>query len=575
MSIPSNFKPITDPTIASYVLPDKEDFVYIVDVSDTTDSPAGTSKRGRQFQIVQSAGFAGVNNLAASATPSAINDSTQGYAIGSLWHYLGILYVCTDANVGAAVWAAIGNTNTGVQSVTGLDTDNTDPQNPVIQIAVDGITITGDGTTGNPLSAPQYGSAVQIVQDDGNGVVQVDNTNLQFPIIEFNGVFVDTNTISGNGTSASPLSGLALQILRNAISIDTNVKNINFLGPLTAVQTSAGNVTVGINNADIVAGIMLELMRFPMPDRDSRTVVYLASVNKLYVFNRITLRIFNATTGELLASLTVADLNGLSYISSLNEIWAKGSGANVVVVDPVANTGANLNVGLVANPIARIIEYLETGNNKVYFFYQAAVTTIAIRNLSTATNSTINWATTNTCFWAALCTNSSSAMFNHIVVARGTGFGIVNASTDTVVVNLMNDGFAASDTFWGIDYSPSLDVFIISNEVQQRVVYLQPATASTFTIIRTLHYLSKPTFVKIDETNGILLVLCNSTPIGQQTLAKIDLATGTPLGNILLSNVVITGQPGYMDIDPVNRFAYISAVNTTTANNTPVVKVKY
>jgi len=39
----------------------------------------------------------------------------------------------------------------GVQSVTGLDTDNTDPSNPVIQISVDGVTITGDGTPLNPL----------------------------------------------------------------------------------------------------------------------------------------------------------------------------------------------------------------------------------------------------------------------------------------------------------------------------------------------------------------------------------------------------------------------------------------
>jgi len=39
----------------------------------------------------------------------------------------------------------------GVMSVTGLDTDNTDPANPVVQIAVDGVTITGDGTPGNPL----------------------------------------------------------------------------------------------------------------------------------------------------------------------------------------------------------------------------------------------------------------------------------------------------------------------------------------------------------------------------------------------------------------------------------------
>ena len=40
-----------------------------------------------------------------------------------------------------------------VQSVTGLDTDNTDPLNPVVQISVDGVTITGDGTPANPLVA--------------------------------------------------------------------------------------------------------------------------------------------------------------------------------------------------------------------------------------------------------------------------------------------------------------------------------------------------------------------------------------------------------------------------------------
>ena len=41
----------------------------------------------------------------------------------------------------------------GVQSVTGLDTDNTDPLNPVVNIAVDGTTITGQGTPASPLVA--------------------------------------------------------------------------------------------------------------------------------------------------------------------------------------------------------------------------------------------------------------------------------------------------------------------------------------------------------------------------------------------------------------------------------------
>ena len=48
----------------------------------------------------------------------------------------------------------------GVESVTGLNTDNTDPLNPIVEISVDGITITGDGTPGNPLVAAGGGGAV-------------------------------------------------------------------------------------------------------------------------------------------------------------------------------------------------------------------------------------------------------------------------------------------------------------------------------------------------------------------------------------------------------------------------------
>lgn len=40
-----------------------------------------------------------------------------------------------------------------VQSVTGLNTDNTDPQNPIVKISVDGTTITGLGTPASPLVA--------------------------------------------------------------------------------------------------------------------------------------------------------------------------------------------------------------------------------------------------------------------------------------------------------------------------------------------------------------------------------------------------------------------------------------
>jgi hypothetical protein len=46
-----------------------------------------------------------------------------------------------------------GGSGGGVQSVTGLDTDNTNPLNPIVKISVDGNSITGDGTPTSPLQA--------------------------------------------------------------------------------------------------------------------------------------------------------------------------------------------------------------------------------------------------------------------------------------------------------------------------------------------------------------------------------------------------------------------------------------
>lgn len=85
--------------------------------------------------------------------------------------------------------------STGVQSVTGLDTDNADPLNPIVQISVDGVTITGDGTPSNPLVSVADG--VQSVTG-----LNTDNTDPANPIIE---IAVDGVTITGNGTLANPL----------------------------------------------------------------------------------------------------------------------------------------------------------------------------------------------------------------------------------------------------------------------------------------------------------------------------------------------------------------------------------
>ena len=118
-----------------------------------------------------------------------------------------------------------GGSTSGVQSVTGLNTDNTDPLNPIINISVDGVTITGDGTPLNPLVSVADG--VQSVTG-----LDTDNTDPLNPIVN---ISVDGVTITGNGTPLNPLVSVTNIPQSNIIYIDSN--------PLIGINsTGRGNI---------------------------------------------------------------------------------------------------------------------------------------------------------------------------------------------------------------------------------------------------------------------------------------------------------------------------------------------
>lgn len=62
-----------------------------------------------------------------------------------------------------------------VNSVTGLNTDNTDPANPIVQISVDGSTITGAGTPASPLVANIPTTNVVGIEDGTGGYTYFTN----------------------------------------------------------------------------------------------------------------------------------------------------------------------------------------------------------------------------------------------------------------------------------------------------------------------------------------------------------------------------------------------------------------
>jgi len=131
-----------------------------------------------------------------------------------------------------------------VQSVTGLNTDNTDPQNPIVRISVDGTTITGLGTPASPLVATGGGGGVS-----GSGTLNYvakwtpDGTTLGNSLIRDNGTSI--------GIGASPVAIYRMNIetstqlyglvAKTSYSAAVNQSYIGING------TSDGASTAGIN----------------------------------------------------------------------------------------------------------------------------------------------------------------------------------------------------------------------------------------------------------------------------------------------------------------------------------------
>ena len=356
-----------------------------------------------------------------------------------------------------------------IQSVTGLDTDNTDPANPVIQIAVDGVTITGDGTAGNPLVGA---------------------------------------------------SSYALEILEDGVSVDANVDEINFKTPLKATQTAAGKVEITLQSGAIT-GAMYEIATKEALQTSRNAVL---ANGKLFIPSQISgnVRIFDSVTLDLLATISVSTPLECDYISYLDEVWVGTLSTGLITrIDATTNT-IIATISDVQQNKRQFIEYLNplSGNDRLYIITTQSVaspngSSIRVYDLTTLTLiTTIALTTGDTTIRGVLINNSASAMHRKIVLTgfAGTiGLRILDPETNTITASsIAPTGISAGTVPTYIDYRNDTDELAVTYRLANTIAIIQPATATTFTTIKIIGQILLPVFVKYDIVNNLLLAFTRS-----------------------------------------------------------------
>lgn len=125
-----------------------------------------------------------------------------------------------------------------VQSVTGLNTDNTDPLNPIIKVAVDPMSIVGEGTPQNPLRSlafvqglfglfAQTDTSAEVTGIAGGSLVGTGIGGLNVPANEFKVGDSFHAKIGGHITNANNET-LRIEIKTGSVILaDTGIMTLN------------------------------------------------------------------------------------------------------------------------------------------------------------------------------------------------------------------------------------------------------------------------------------------------------------------------------------------------------------
>ena len=228
----------------------------------------------------------------------------------------------------------------GVQSVTGLNTNNTDPANPIVQISVDGTTITGAGTPASPLAIttalPVIDMDVNLSANDynldGAGIYRITTLDLTDTyIFNFNdiGILDGSKVILTNSNISNTHFAYVAGVDVTVVYQGTQQLVTQIPSGMTYefIYNSAGGTWYCLNPTPQIAPAKIDL--------DAWGNTYVINTPGFFTF-------YNNTTGYDIGLPDPAQFNGLQLV-----IWNQFNGllgysSSLGNVQPVNSTGVSI-----------------------------------------------------------------------------------------------------------------------------------------------------------------------------------------------------------------------------------------
>jgi hypothetical protein len=288
------------------------------------------------------------------------------------------------------------------------------------------------------------------------------------------------------------------------------------------------------------------------------SVEYVASLNKVYVtnFSSNNVTVLNATTGEPIATVAATACIKCKYVASVNQIYVTSSSATTIIrIDGTTNLPlAAISVGVTVNGV----DILEYSSTKVFITCGNASGSIMVVNpLLGTVAATITTSVPAFPAGMALNTNAISLQFDKIIIGAQNGICIFDPSTNAISTTLANPSSAINNAVF-LTYSTTDDKYYVSSSVNNRLVILSIATATTFTAVFISNQQGLRSVV-VDDANDYLFMFplwsTGATNIAAKMFKKTTLE---PIVTIQpLSQGGAGGVAGLVAIDLANNRIFL------------------